>query len=108
MKLDWKPMFGRQYRDSEVSQVNQHNEAKSSRMLTILVVEDDPQFRQLMVDLLTYAGYSVLTATDGLEGLHVLHHAGVLPDLIVADIIMGKMDGCAFFEAVRTGSDEWK
>jgi CheY-like chemotaxis protein len=97
-------MYGPQRRVDGISQSNQNNEAKPSLMLTILVVEDDPQFRQLLVDLLTYAGYKVKTAADGLEGLRVLHQMIDVPDLIVADIIMGKMDGCAFFEAVRTGS----
>ena len=64
---------------------------------TILVVEDDPRNRKLLVDLLTVKGYGVFEAHDGCEGVEqACRH---LPDLILMDIQMPLKDG---FEATRT------
>ena len=61
--------------------------------LRILIVEDNPQNRLLMVDILTAHGYEVLEATDGEEGIAAarLHK----PDLILLDMQMPVMDGMA-------------
>ncbi len=65
----------------------------------ILVVEDHEPLLHAIRMVLERAGYTVLTATDGEEGLKVLENTR--PDLIVADIMMPHMDGYAFYEAVR-------
>ncbi len=65
----------------------------------ILVVEDHEPLLQAIRMVLERAGYTVVTAADGEEGLKVLER--VQPDLIIADIMMPHMDGYAFYEAVR-------
>lgn len=60
-------------------------------MKKILVVEDNPNNRRLLKDLLMYYGYEVLEAADGREGVSMaVEH---LPDLILMDLQMPVMDG---------------
>ncbi|MCR5002895.1 MAG: response regulator, partial [Bacteroidales bacterium] len=62
----------------------------------ILCVEDNPELRQLMVDELTPFCKEVRTACDGEEGLEAIR--SYMPDVIVSDVMMPKMDG---FELCR-------
>jgi CheY-like chemotaxis protein len=70
----------------------------------VLVVEDRETLLEAIRDILEFEGYTVLTAGDGIEGLEVME--GSRPDLIVADILMPRMDGYALHEAVRS-RPEW-
>lgn len=67
---------------------------------TILFVEDNRDLRKNAALVLELEGYQVQVARDGREALDLLE-GGLLPDLIVSDIMMPRMDGYAFFEAVR-------
>ncbi len=68
--------------------------------LRVLVVEDDIPMLQGIAEILEMAGYEVLTAIDGLEGLNVLEQKH--PDLIISDIMMPRMDGYDFYNTVRS------
>lgn len=57
----------------------------------ILVVEDDPNIRQVLKLQLEGAGYDVGTVEDGLKALEEVSRS--IPDLILLDIMMPKMDG---------------
>ncbi len=70
----------------------------------VLVVEDQDLLLMAIRDVLEMEGYRVITAGDGVEGLEVMHT--LVPDLIVADISMPRMDGYRFFEAVHA-RPEW-
>jgi two-component system sensor histidine kinase/response regulator len=72
--------------------------------LTILVVEDDGALLDGLHDMLELSGYQVLTARNGVEGLNQLQTR--LPDLIVSDIQMPRMDGYQFYDQVRART-EW-
>ena len=65
----------------------------------ILVVDDEPSIRQTARVILEGEGYEVLTAADGLEGLHSLSKS--LPDLIISDLNMPRMTGFEFLAVVR-------
>jgi len=67
---------------------------------TILVIEDDPEFRQLAVHILKRAGYRVHTAENGSRGLEEARR--LVPDLILLDIEMPVMDGYAVCQAIRS------
>lgn len=60
-------------------------------MTTILVVEDDNNQRLLYEQELGLEGYEVVTASDGKDALAKIR--GQLPDIIIMDINMPKMDG---------------
>ena len=60
-------------------------------MATILVVEDDKNQRLLYEQELKLEGYDVVTASDGKDALGKIQEQ--LPDLIIMDINMPKMDG---------------
>jgi len=66
---------------------------------TILVAEDDPRLRKLLVLHLSAAGYEVVTASDGLEALEKARQD--LPDAIVSDVLMPRLDGFKLCQAVR-------
>jgi DNA-binding response OmpR family regulator len=66
---------------------------------TILVVEDDAAVRQGVVDALTYAGYEVLSATDGREGLEAVLTARY--DLLLLDLILPHFTGFEILEALQ-------
>ena len=57
----------------------------------ILVVDDDPANRIVLNKILVRAGYELCQAADGVEALEVA--LGVLPDLILLDIMMPRMNG---------------
>lgn len=65
----------------------------------VLVVEDTQFFRQLIKNHLEGAGYHVVLATNGLEGLGQLDQNSF--DLVVSDIEMPIMDGLTFARSVR-------
>ena len=73
-------------------------------MKTVLVVDDDADIRELVTWKLTRAGYAVLTAADGEEGLAAAitgDGRGSPPDLILVDWMMPKMTGIEVCRAVR-------
>jgi len=62
----------------------------------VLIVEDDPNSRKLIRDLLQVSGYTTLEATDGEQGVTLAKDKR--PDLILMDIQLPVMDG---LEATR-------
>jgi DNA-binding response OmpR family regulator len=72
-------------------------------MKKILVVEDDPDIVEISHDYLKAAGYSVVTAVDGVKGLAVARREK--PDLIVLDLMLPEMDGLDVCRAIRRESD---
>jgi two-component system chemotaxis response regulator CheY len=66
---------------------------------TILIVDDDPICLTLASIALRHAGYSILSAGDGLEALELLE--SVEPDLILSDIQMPHLDGFEFARHAR-------
>ena len=69
---------------------------------SVLVVNDEPDQLKLMTSLLNKAGYSVLPAADGLEGLAVALREH--PDLVVSDVSMPRMNGMDFCRQMRADS----
>ena len=65
--------------------------APESAKATLLVVDDEPAVRRVLVMRLQLAGYRVVCAEDGEEALEVFHRES--PDLVVLDVMLPKLDG---------------
>ena len=70
----------------------------------ILVVEDHRSMSRAIQGILESEGYTVFTATDGIEAMEMMED--VQPDLILADIMMPRMDGYTLYERIRA-RPEW-
>ncbi len=64
-----------------------------------LVVDDSMLIRHTVCRFLEQRGFSVASATNGLEAMEIL--SNVLPDLIVTDLMMPKMTGSELISAVK-------
>ncbi|HWK37652.1 MAG TPA: response regulator [Hyphomicrobium sp.] len=69
---------------------------------TILTVDDSRTMREMLLLALEEAGFHVLQADDGLNGLQVLKDQRA--DVIITDINMPRLDGFGFIEHVRRDS----
>jgi len=66
---------------------------------TILVVEDSPTALFVLKKNIENAGYDVVTAKDGMEGLNLARQH--LPDLIILDCILPKLDGYNVYRMLK-------
>ena len=69
-------------------------------MSRILVVEDNPKNLKLVRDVLTYAGFEVIEATSGEDGVRLAHE--MVPDLILMDLQLPGIDGAEALRQIRT------
>src|ERR1043166_4900118 len=69
-------------------------------MATILIAEDHPASREMLVTLLKYQQHRLLEAADGAEALALVRE--LRPDLIIADILMPIIDGYEFVRQIRS------
>jgi DNA-binding response OmpR family regulator len=69
----------------------------------ILVVDDEDEIVQFVQDALEDEGYTVFTASDGAQALHVAHEHS--PDLIILDIMLPRRDGFAVCRELRVELD---
>jgi len=66
---------------------------------SIMVVDDTSSVRQMLRDYLSKQGFNVVTAENGQDALYTARHE--LPDVILLDIMMPKMDGFDFLRQYR-------
>lgn len=67
-----------------------------SEPCTILVVDDDPDIRDIVADILCDEGYRALGAENGRHALRMLREEGLRPQLILLDMMMPELDGWGF------------
>ena len=68
---------------------------------TVMVVEDDPAIREMLVRSLGVE-YTVFEASDGQQALEMLGRAKPVPDLLVLDVMMPRMDGLSLASKLKT------
>ena len=68
-------------------------------MKKILVIDDDQTFRELIKTGVDDKMYEVSTAADGVQGLEQVQKS--MPDLILLDIMMPRMNGVEFLEHLK-------
>ncbi|HEX5616517.1 MAG TPA: response regulator transcription factor [Acidimicrobiia bacterium] len=71
--------------------------------MRILVVDDDPGVRTSVQRALTFEGYDVATASDGVEALGAVEQDP--PDAMVLDVVMPRVDGLEVCRALRARGD---
>ena len=69
----------------------------------ILVVEDNPDNRILITDVLTSLDYETVVAVDGEEGVKMASE--IIPDLILMDLSLPKMDGWTATGHIKANPD---
>jgi two-component system response regulator MprA len=71
----------------------------------VLVVDDDDSLRRAVVRALELEGYQVAAASDGVEALgYVENGSAPVPDVVVLDVLMPKLDGLSTCRAIRSRS----
>jgi CheY-like chemotaxis protein len=71
-------------------------------MKTALVIEDNVDIRENTTEILELTGYTVITATNGKEGVVLATNSH--PDVILCDILMPKMNGYDVIKQLKTNS----
>lgn len=72
---------------------------------TVLIVDDSATLRMSVETILTQAGFQVVQAINGAEGLKALKEmdaANSSPDMIISDVNMPVMDGITFIKEVKS------
>jgi CheY-like chemotaxis protein len=67
----------------------------------ILVVDDDVHMRSILQEVLENEAYVVETASDGLSALDKLIHHQAMPEVILLDLNLPRMNGLQLIEALR-------
>ena len=73
--------------------------ARSTPEARLLVVDDEPNIRELLSASLRYAGFEVATASDGQQALALAE--SFKPDLLVLDVMMPGLDGFGVVRRLR-------
>lgn len=72
-------------------------------MSTVMVVDDSAVVRKILSTILTRAGISQVSFTDGYEALHALKtQPDLLPSMMILDLHMPKMDGYTLAHLLRS------
>jgi CheY-like chemotaxis protein len=72
--------------------------------LQVLVIEDDEDARNILIDVLQFAGATVTACSDATTALrHLNEH--LRPDIIVCDLALPRMDGLTFLYVLRAHHD---
>jgi chemosensory pili system protein ChpA (sensor histidine kinase/response regulator) len=112
--LDLIYLFNNRAQNTEVKAQNQDNnddwETESGdsqlavfnpQLLKVMIVDDSPSVRHIMSKLIKNAGWEVVTAKDGLEALDALHNAETLPDVVLTDVEMPRLNGYELLASIR-------
>ena len=69
----------------------------------ILVIEDEYSIQEMLRDILTGAGFEVIIADNGAEGIQKIYQE--YPDIVLLDCIMPEMDGYQVLKFLKTNSE---
>ncbi len=70
----------------------------------VVMIEDDPAMREIVVHTLQTHGFEVKEAADGKKGLDLI--ISEKPDIVLLDLMMPELDGFQVLEAVRGNPDK--
>lgn len=69
--------------------------------VSVMIVDDSPSVRHMTSKVIANAGWSVVTARDGIEALELLQGSRVPPAVILTDVEMPRMDGYEFVASLK-------
>ena len=99
MMLPMKVGYAITKQDDLPSESDQSPNMKSDRNYTLLIVDDNIDFRSFLGSSLS-SEYYILTASNGKKAIEILRKES--PDLIISDVMMPEMDGLQLCTAVKT------
>ena len=76
-----------------------HKESSGKARQKVLLLEDDPTFKEIMTDFLSENGYEVKAVQNGVEGVHEVLANDF--EVILCDMLMPTLPGDMFFRAVE-------
>jgi CheY-like chemotaxis protein len=93
--------FGEEY---SLHEYIRNYERRQSRRMTkqVVVIDDEPNIRFALEETVRGEGYSCLSTDNGEDGLLFVRE--MLPDLVIADVIMPKLDGYELCRAIKSDS----
>lgn len=102
--LDLLDLLKNQHQKPPTSAKNnffQPESALQSPLLKVMIVDDSPSVRHITSKLIKNAGWEAIIAKDGLEALETLQASDTLPDVVLTDVEMPRMDGYELLAAIR-------
>ncbi len=88
-------------RQKEENRLVADSEDSEVRDVKILVVEDEPHIREMLVEMLEGKGFKVAMAEDGERALKWLRENDYGVELIITDVVMPRMDGVKLYRTLR-------
>jgi chemosensory pili system protein ChpA (sensor histidine kinase/response regulator) len=73
----------------------------NSQLLRVMIVDDSPSVRHITSKLIKNAGWEFILAKDGLEAFETLQDLPTLPDIVLTDVEMPRMDGYELLSSIR-------
>lgn len=84
----------------EITNLEIANLATDDQQFKILIVDDEPINRQVLINNLSLYNYTLTEASDGEEALAIIEN-GLIPDLILLDLMMPRMSGYEVCQKIR-------
>ncbi len=78
--------------------------APKEKMLSVLIVDDSVSVRMIMTNFIKSSGWLPITAKDGVEALEILQAVSQLPDIILLDVEMPRMDGYELLSRLKSNT----
>lgn len=83
------------------TQINLAIQSSTQIRPTVMVVDDEPDIRQVLCDRLAREGFNTMSAADGTIALNLLKSEPILPSLILLDIMMPELSGWEVISALK-------
>lgn len=80
--------------------INSPSNSSEGKQFKLLIVDDEPINRQVLVNNLSLCNYQIAEASNGQEALSLIEN-GLIPDLILLDVMMPKMTGYEVSQKIR-------
>ena len=82
--------------------ISRHSRRDGRQPTRVLVADDNADMREYLTNLLRTSGYQVSGVTDGQQALEAIR--AQVPDLVISDVMMPRLDGLQLLAALRTDS----